>query len=297
MRFRIDTYVTSESTLQGKGDDDSMKMKEICKRTGLTEQTIRYYVEEGLIDPPSMVRNGREYREYSEQDVEQLMTIAALRKLFFTIDEIKDMQRQPERIAEVLSAYKLKLAADAKAKAAIVDALEKLNLSELRNIGMIASKLQPFSEKLPLPQRDINPNFGRFETGTKADREREYELFLKRQARQFKRGKYSIIAISAFNILMSLLSFVSNGNLLTLIVQIVLSICLILGVVWVRYLFAVGAALSTLVNIPMLFYAVDSSELFIVVFSAIYLIFSAVACVLLFKSEAISEFLYAQKNG
>lgn len=145
-----------------------MKIKEICKRTGLTERTVRYYVEEGLIDPPSIVRNGREYREYSEQDVEQLLTIAALRKLFFTIDEIKDMQRQPERITEVLSAYKLKLATDAKAKAAIVDALEQLNLSELR------------------------------------DREREYELFQMRQARQFKRGKYYVIAIAVINVITTL---------------------------------------------------------------------------------------------
>jgi DNA-binding transcriptional MerR regulator len=284
-------------TLQGKGDENTMKMKEICKRTGLTERTVRYYVEEGLIDPPSMVRSRREYREYSEQDVEQLLTIAALRKLFFTIDEIKDMQQQPERITEVLSAYKLKLATDAKAKAAIVDALEQLNLDELRDIDMIAIKLKPFSEKLPLPQRDINPNFGRFETGTKADREREYELFQKRQARKFKLGKYSIIAIAVINVLMALLAFYGNGNLLTLTVQVVFSICLFLGVTWVRYLFAVGAALSTLANIPLLLYSVDAGDLLIVIFYAFYFIYSAVTCVLLFKSEAISEFLYAQKNG
>lgn len=274
-----------------------MKMKEICRRTGLTERTIRYYVEEGLIDPASMIRNGREYREYSEDDARQLLTIAALRKLFFTIDEIKEMQRQPERITEVLSAYKLKLAYDANAKAAIVAALDELDLTELRDVGMIASRLQSLSETLPLPQRDINPNFGRFEPGTKADREREYDLFLKRQARQFKRGKYMVIAIAAIHILTTLLAFLANGNFFSLIVQIVLAVCLFLGVSWVRYLFAVGAALNAFFGIQVVLAAASYNEGFIAVIGLIQIAYSIAACILLFRSEAISEFLYTQKNG
>ncbi|MCR2806152.1 MerR family transcriptional regulator [Paenibacillus soyae] len=272
-----------------------MKIKEVCRRSGLTERTIRYYVEEGLIAPVTTARNGRDYREYSEHDVEALNTIAGLRKLFFTIDEIKDMQKHPERIGEVLGAYKLKMAADVKAKAAIVEALDGLELRELRDIGMIAAKLRALSDKLELPPRDVNPNFGKFEAGTKADREREYELFLVRQAKQFKRGKIMVTAIASLNVLISLFSLIASGDFISFIIQTVLSICLFLGVSWVRYFFAVGAAFTAFISIQIL--VLGLMEPLIAIIGLVQLIYSVAICVLLFRSEAISEFLYSQKNG
>lgn len=274
-----------------------MKMKDVCKQTGLTERTIRYYVEEGLVSPEVSVRNGREYREYSAKDVEELNTIAGLRKLFFTIDEIKDMQQQPNRIGEILSAYKLKLANDAKAKAAIVEALNGISPSELRDVASIASKLRDMSEKLPLPQRDINPNFGKFETGTKAEREQEYGRFVERQAKQFKRGKFIVYTIAALNIAMAIFSFSLNFDILSLIVQIVLAACLILGVTWVRYFFAVGAALAVFFSVQLLVLSVSEGLIGFIIYSISIIIYSGISCFLLFKSEAVSEFLYAQKNG
>ncbi|RJX39421.1 MerR family transcriptional regulator [Paenibacillus pinisoli] len=274
-----------------------MKMKEVCKHTGLTERTIRYYVEEGLVSPEVSVRNGREYREYSAKDVEELNTIAGLRKLFFTIDEIKDMQLQPERIGEILSAYKLKLANDAKAKAAIVEALNGIAPGELRDVASIASKLKDMSEKLPLPQRDINPNFGKFETGTKAEREQEYSRFVERQAKQFKRGKVIVYTIAILNIAMALFSFILSFNILTLIVQVVLAVCLIVGVTWVRYLFAVGAAMAVFLSVQLLVMSVSEGLIGFIIYTLCLIVYSGISSFLLFKSEAVSEFLYAQKNG
>lgn len=274
-----------------------MKIKEVCKQTGLTERTIRYYVEEALVAPEVSVRNGREYREYSAKDVEELHTIAGLRKLFFTIDEIKDMQQRPERIQEVLSAYKLKLATDAKAKAAIVDALDGIMPGELRDAASVANRLKAMSEKLPLPQRDINPNFGKFESSTKADRELEYGRFVERQEKRFKRGKMTVYAIAILNIVFTIVSFFLSFNLFSLIVQIVLSICLIAGVTWVRYLFAVGAALAVFVSVQLLVISAETGLVGLVIYSLLMIVYSGIACYLLFKSEAVSEFLYAQKNG
>ena len=39
----------------------AMKMKEVTEQTGLTERTVRYYMEKGLIAPHGQWRNGREY--------------------------------------------------------------------------------------------------------------------------------------------------------------------------------------------------------------------------------------------
>lgn len=274
-----------------------MKIKEVCKRTGLTERTIRYYGEERLIKPLVTLKGGREYREYSERDVAGLTVIAGLRKLFFTIDEIKDMIDDPERIQSVLSAYKLKMATDAKAKAAIVEALNDLEPSELRSAEAVAEKLRRLSERLPLPQRDINPDFGKFESNTKAERELEYSRFAERQAKQFALGRIIVIVIASVNIFMSLMASVIHFNAFNLIVQIVLSICLFFGVSWVRYLFAVGAALSVLGNIVLIITALGEGLVLTAALSAVYMAYSVVACLFLFRSEAVTEFLYAQKHG
>ncbi|REK74639.1 MerR family transcriptional regulator [Paenibacillus paeoniae] len=280
-----------------KGDESAMKMKEVCKRTELTERTIRYYVEEGLVTPEVSVRNGREYREYSAKDVEELNTIAGLRKLFFTIDEIKDMQEHPDRIHEVLSAYKLKLASDAKAKAAIVEALDGIFPGELRDVASIASKLKIMSEKLPLPQRDINPNFGKFEQGSKAEREQEYARFMERQANKIKRGRIIVYTIAILHILFSIVSFFLSFNILQLIVQIVLSICLIAGVSWVRYLFATGAAISVFLSVQLIILTVSEGLIDLLFYTILLVVYSGIGSFLLFKSESVSEFLYTQKNG
>ena len=50
-----------------------MKLKEVCEATGLTRKTIRLYEEKGLLVPQKEARNGREYREYSQEDVEVRM--------------------------------------------------------------------------------------------------------------------------------------------------------------------------------------------------------------------------------
>lgn len=49
-----------------------MKLKEGCDRTGLTKRTVRFYEEKELLVPQKTYKNGREYREYSEEDVARL---------------------------------------------------------------------------------------------------------------------------------------------------------------------------------------------------------------------------------
>ena len=78
-----------------------MKIKEISALTGLTERTIRFYEERSLIQPRTERRNGREYRDYSASDAEQLMVIAGLRRLHFSVEEIREMQKYPGRIARI----------------------------------------------------------------------------------------------------------------------------------------------------------------------------------------------------
>ena len=56
-----------------------MKIKEVENRVGMTRANIRYYEKEGLLS--TTIRNENNYREYTEEDVEQLQKIKILRLL------------------------------------------------------------------------------------------------------------------------------------------------------------------------------------------------------------------------
>lgn len=226
-----------------------MKIKEVCKRTNLTERTVRFYVEESLIDPKSSWKNGREYRDYSEQDVAELITIAELRKLFFSISEIKAMKESPAQIMEIVSAYKEKMHTDAVAKASIVQMLDQVNLSELTDIHVLTSHLKNVSVNLELPKRDINPNFGRWERETKEDREREYQRFKAYQERQFRIGRIIVYVIAFLQLTSTIVSAWTDFNVFTFLLSIALTIALVAGVSWVRYFFIFSAAITLFLGI------------------------------------------------
>ena len=74
-----------------------MKMKEVTEQTGLTERTVRYYMEKGLIAPHGQWRNGREYTEFDEADIARLKAVATLRELGFSVEAIRSMQGTTEK--------------------------------------------------------------------------------------------------------------------------------------------------------------------------------------------------------
>lgn len=274
-----------------------MKIKEVCKRTGLTERTIRFYVEEGLIKPESTVMNQRQYREYSEQDVAELETIARLRKLFFTLDEIRDMKQSPQRLGEILEAYRLKLRKDVEAKAAIVQALDHADLSRLSGVDELAAALSGIAEGLPLPQRDIKPDFGRFDPESKEERAQLVEEFEVRQRRQFQLGRVIVFAIAGLNVLFVLLSAFAQFNFISLVLNVAVSIALCFGVSWVRYLFIFSSALNILRGLVALIGAAAELTPLLALFLILLLAYNVASCILLLRSQAVSDFLYAQKHG
>ena len=76
-----------------------MKMREVCARTGLTDRTVRYWTEQGLLSPKREEQNGRLYFQFTEEDVAALEKIALLRQAGFSIGQIADMQKDPDAIA------------------------------------------------------------------------------------------------------------------------------------------------------------------------------------------------------
>lgn len=65
------------------------KIKDLANRLGITQRAIRLYEEKGLLSPQRNIENG--YRDYSEQEVWRLQTIASLRELGLGIQAIGEL--------------------------------------------------------------------------------------------------------------------------------------------------------------------------------------------------------------
>ena len=77
-----------------------MTIKEVEQILEVPRATIRFYEKEGLIDPK---REGNRYRDYSEEDVEQLKRIIILRKAGLPLSDISDLFDGAESIDSVLT--------------------------------------------------------------------------------------------------------------------------------------------------------------------------------------------------
>lgn len=74
-----------------------MKIHEVEALIGVTKKNIRFYEQEGLLHP-NRKENG--YRDYSQQDVEELKKIRFLRSLSFPLEEIRQMQAGTLTVAD-----------------------------------------------------------------------------------------------------------------------------------------------------------------------------------------------------
>ena len=77
-----------------------MTIKDAEERTGLSRSNIRFYEKEKLIEPSRNERNG--YRDYSENDVENIKKIAYLRTLGISIEDIRSLISEKVTLQETL---------------------------------------------------------------------------------------------------------------------------------------------------------------------------------------------------
>ncbi len=66
--------------------DPSLRIGEVARRTGLPVKTIRYYCDEGLLQPRARSSGG--YRLFDEENLAELAIIRALRAMEVSIPEV-----------------------------------------------------------------------------------------------------------------------------------------------------------------------------------------------------------------
>ena len=82
-----------------------LQIGEVAERTGVTQRTLRFYEEKGLLKPPGRMDGG--FRLYSEDDVLRVEQIKRLQTLLgFTLAEIKDMVEAEEMKTQIKATYR-----------------------------------------------------------------------------------------------------------------------------------------------------------------------------------------------
>jgi DNA-binding transcriptional MerR regulator len=82
-----------------------LQIGEVAERTSVTQRTLRFYEEKGLLRPPGRMDGG--FRLYSEDDVRRVEQIKRLQTLLgFTLAEIKDMVEAEEIKTQIKATYR-----------------------------------------------------------------------------------------------------------------------------------------------------------------------------------------------
>ena len=136
-----------------------MKMKAVSEATGLTDRTIRYYIEETLISPMYTENYlGRKTFDFSESDIQQLNDIAVLRKFGFSIAEIKEMIHYPKCIIRIAKELQTRKQSSVHEEQSLLATLSRLDTSHNYTVSELAAFLSAPVHEATLPAEDANPN-------------------------------------------------------------------------------------------------------------------------------------------
>lgn len=115
-----------------------MTIKEIEELTNLPRSNIRFYEKEKLICPTRNINNG--YRDYSEDDANNITKIAYLRTLGISIEDIRRILNKEVDLYDVIKKQKQNL---------------EQQLSDLQNAKIICEKMLVSDKKINYENLDI----------------------------------------------------------------------------------------------------------------------------------------------
>ena len=136
-----------------------MRIKEAARKTGLTEKTIRYYENRGLVLPDTEERNGRTWRDYTEDHIRLLEAVAILRRAQFHVEEIDAILADPGSIPEVLDEVGRRVEKTYETLGRLRSELKRREVHDAPDMLTLAEELKETVRPLPLPPQDMIFNF------------------------------------------------------------------------------------------------------------------------------------------
>ena len=137
-----------------------MKMKEVCLQTSLTDRTVRYYIECGLLTPSSKDNYaGRKNYTFTREDVECLETIKVLRGAGFSVEQIKDLFAE-RSMREIVAERLMEVESEREKNEQLLHVLRKANIDREVSLGeltIILSSTQTVHQQEETVQTDRFP--------------------------------------------------------------------------------------------------------------------------------------------
>ncbi|MCK9486757.1 MAG: MerR family transcriptional regulator [Dehalococcoidia bacterium] len=130
---------------------------EVAERTGVTQRTLRFYEEKGLLNPPERMEGG--FRLYSQEDIQRIQYIRQLQQLLgFTLADIKEMVEAEELRQQIIATFRpdRELPARLERTDRIIDALT-------RQLEVVDDKV----EHLQTMQEDLRAKLARMDVRKK----------------------------------------------------------------------------------------------------------------------------------
>lgn len=133
--------------------------------------------------------------------------------------------------------------------------------------------------------------------------EAELDSFEEKQRRNFERGRLLVYLIAGINILFDIITILITREFqfIKFIIHVALSVALIYGVTWVRYLYAISGILAVVVSIMALPGVIGllrgaTGAAPVVVMLVLIVFFSAASSVILLFSKSVKEYMYTKKS-
>ena len=121
-------------------DEPCLQIGEVADRTGVTQRTLRFYEERGLLKPPSRMEGG--FRLYSINDVGRVEQIKRMQSLLgLTLAEIKEMVEAEEVREELNATYR----PDRPVEERIQRVIRRIEVTQ-RQFDIISTKLDAMLE-------------------------------------------------------------------------------------------------------------------------------------------------------
>jgi len=126
-------------------EDTYLQIGEAADRTELTQRTLRYYEEKGLLKSPSRMDGG--FRLYSPDDIERLERIKELKDLLgFSLADIKEMLEAEDVKTQLRAEWRSD--ADAAEKAAKIRVAREVTLQQLALLDEKVTKMASLRDQL-----------------------------------------------------------------------------------------------------------------------------------------------------
>lgn len=140
-----------------------MKIKQVAESLNVSQKTIRYYEQCGLIVPEKKKKMGRDFRDYNEEIVERLRTIVILRKFRFCMEDIRTILENPALLTEICQRHRDEMVKEIGVMTGMCDLLDKIPYAGIDSAEQLSQELEKQRKDMILDEYYQDYDLSRFD--------------------------------------------------------------------------------------------------------------------------------------